>query len=102
MFSATDGYTRINLAMAQSLLALGRAAEAVAILQPVLRGGIDGSNTYLTRTEVHEALADAFSAAGIPDSARVHHQAVERALRNADPRFRPRYERARRAAVASS
>jgi hypothetical protein len=102
MFSTTDGYTRINLAMAKSLLELGRADEAIAILQPVLRGGIDGSNTYLTRTDVHELLGDAFMTAGIPDSARTHFAAVARALRNADPAFRSRYERARMAAASGS
>ncbi len=102
LFSTTDGYTRINLAMARSLLALGRARDAIAILQPALRGGVDGGNTYVTRTELHEALADAFTAAGMPDSARVHHRAVERALRNADPQFRPRYERARQASANRS
>jgi len=100
MFSTTDGYTRINLMMARSLLRLGRATEAIEVLQPVLRGGIDGSNTYLTRTDVHEILADAFVAAGLPDSASSHYRAVEHALRNADPLFRDRYDRAKAAAAA--
>jgi len=91
MYSTADGYTRINLMLAQSLLALGRAQEAVAVLRPALHGGIDGSNTYLTRTEIHLAMADAFAAAGMPDSAAAHYRAVERAWRNADPEFRSRY-----------
>jgi Flp pilus assembly protein TadD len=91
VFSPTDGYTRINLEMARSLMALGRGAEAVAILQPALRGGVDGSNTYVTHTELHEALAQAFERAGQADSARVHYRAVEAAWRRADPQFAGRY-----------
>jgi DNA-binding SARP family transcriptional activator len=95
VFSATDGYTRINLEMARSLMALGRPAEAVAALQPALRGGVDGSNTYVTHTELHEALAQAFELAGQADSARAHYRAVVAALRHADPPFTDRYARAR-------
>jgi tetratricopeptide (TPR) repeat protein len=95
LFSVTDGYTRINLEMARSLVALQRYPEAIAILQPALRGGVDGSNTYVTHTELHEALAHAFHAAGQGDSARVHYAAVERAWRKADPMFAERYAIAR-------
>jgi hypothetical protein len=95
LFSTTDGLTRTNLLMARSLLALGRAAEAIAILRPALRGGVDGSNTDVTHTELREELAHAFELAGQPDSARVHYQAVERAWRRANPQFRERYQRAK-------
>jgi DNA-binding SARP family transcriptional activator/TolB-like protein len=91
LFSMTDGYTRINLELARSLLARGRNAEAIAVLQPALRGGIDGGNTYVTHTELHEALARAFDAAGQVDSAAVHWSAVERAWRYADAGFAERY-----------
>lgn len=95
LFSLTDGYTRTNLMMARSLLALGRNAEAIAVLQPAIRGGVDGSNTYVSRTELHEALAQAFEQAGRRDSAMVHWRAVESAWRHADLQFRERYLRAR-------
>jgi DNA-binding SARP family transcriptional activator/TolB-like protein len=94
LFSLTDGYTRINLELARSLLARGRNDEAIAVLQPALRGGIDGGNTYVTHTELHEALARAFDAAGQVDSAAVHWSAVERAWRHADPGFAERYRHA--------
>ena len=95
LYSLTDGYTRTNLMMARSLIALHRPAEAIAVLQPAIRGGVDGSNTYVSRTELHEALAEAFEQAGQADSARVHWSAVERAWRRADPQFRDRHLRAK-------
>ena len=98
LFSLTDGYTRINLMMARSLLELHRPAEAIAVLRPAIRGGVDGSNTYTSRTELHEALALAFEQAGQADSARVHWHAVEAAWRHADPQFRDRHNRARQRA----
>ncbi|HJR36637.1 MAG TPA: BTAD domain-containing putative transcriptional regulator, partial [Gemmatimonadales bacterium] len=98
VFSTTDGFTRINLEMGRSLVALGRAKEAIAILQPALRGGVDGSNSYVTHTELHQALARAFELAGRPDSAVAHYRMVERAWRHADPQFRDRYQQAKRQA----
>lgn len=95
VFSKSDGFTRINLEMGRSLMILGRAQEAIAILQPALRGGVDGSNSYVTHTELHEALAQAFELAGQPDSAVAHYRAVERAWRHADPRFHERYRQAK-------
>jgi len=95
IFSQTDGYTRTNLAIARSMLILQRPAEAIAVLRPAIRGGVDGSNSYTSRTELHEALAEAFDQAGQRDSAMAHWRAVEFAWRHADPQFRDRYQRAR-------
>jgi DNA-binding SARP family transcriptional activator/TolB-like protein len=89
------GYTRINYELARSLLALGRPREALYPLEAALRGGIDGSNTYLTRTEVHELLGRAFAAAGLPDSAAVQYSAVARAWSHADPELASRVAAAR-------
>lgn len=102
LYSTTDGYTRINLEMARSLMMLGRYRDAVAILQSALRGGVDGSNTYVTHTELHEALAHAFEGAAQRDSARVHYAAVERAWRRADPGFAERYRAAKTKAVTTN
>lgn len=65
LFSLTDGYTRINLMMARSLLALHRPGEAIAVLRPAIHGGADGSNTYTSRAELHESMALAFEQAGL-------------------------------------
>ena len=99
LYSLTDGYTRTNLMLARSLLALGRGPEAIAVLRPAIHGGVDGSNTYVSRTELHEAMAQAFEQAGQRDSAVAHWRAVESAWRRADPQFRNRYLEARRKAV---
>jgi tetratricopeptide (TPR) repeat protein len=88
--SPSLGFTRVNYEMARSFLALGRAPEAVHVLQAALRGEIDASNLYVTRTELHELLARAFDLAGRPDSAAVHYRAVVRAWRSADPQFHAR------------
>jgi tetratricopeptide (TPR) repeat protein len=95
VISWSDGFTRINYAMAKSYLALGRPRDAIEVLRPALRGAIDASNLYLTRTEIHELLAQAFVAAGQKDSASVHYGAVVRAWDKADPQFAARYRAAK-------
>jgi tetratricopeptide (TPR) repeat protein len=96
--SPTLGYTRTNLELGRALLRLGRAREAVAVLAPALRGGLEGSNYYVTHTELHEALAEAWDAAGVRDSARVHWRWVADAWRAGDAPFRTRADAARRRA----
>jgi DNA-binding SARP family transcriptional activator/Tfp pilus assembly protein PilF len=93
--SLPDGYTRINVEMARSLIALGRTEEAVAVLRPAVHGGVDGGNTYATHTELRETMARAFERAGQVDSARVYWRMVEKALRRADPVFATRYAHAK-------
>jgi hypothetical protein len=95
LYSVADGYTRTNLMLARSLLALRRGSEAIPILRGAIHGGVDGNNTYVSRTELHEALAQAFEQAGQQDSAVVHWRAVALAWRHADPQFAARYDRAR-------
>jgi DNA-binding SARP family transcriptional activator/tetratricopeptide (TPR) repeat protein len=90
LFSTTEGYTRINYEMGKSLLALNRPGDALPLLQAALRGGIEGSNLYITRTEFHELLAQAFAAAGQRDSAAVHYREVARAWEKGDPPFQAR------------
>jgi DNA-binding SARP family transcriptional activator/tetratricopeptide (TPR) repeat protein len=94
LVSPTFGYTRINYELARSLLAMSRPADAIPVLQAPLHGGLDGSNLYLTRTELHELLAQAFDLAGQRDSAAAHYTVVERAWRHADPLLHPRYDAA--------
>ena len=81
IWSWNMGYTRTNVALARSLLALGRPGEAVAALQPALRGGLEVNNAYVTHTALHRALGEAWRAAGNADSAAFHARWVARATR---------------------
>ena len=97
MFSWNMGYTRTNIALAKVLMRLGRSREAVAVLQPALRGSLESSNTYVSRTDIHEALGEAWAAVGGPaahDSSRAHYGVVVRAWQRADPSFAERKARA--------
>jgi tetratricopeptide (TPR) repeat protein len=93
--SPTLGFTRVNYELGRALLRLGRPNEAVGTLQSALRGEIDASNLYITRTDLHELLAQAFDATGQRDSAAFHYRAVVNAWRRADPLYQPRRARAR-------
>jgi tetratricopeptide (TPR) repeat protein len=95
IFSLTEGYTRDNYELARTLLSLHRPKEAIAVLQPALRGSMQASNSYITYSEIHELLAQAFDAAGRSDSAATHYAYVVRAWPAADPDFRARFLAAR-------
>ncbi len=95
LYSLTDGYTRNSYELARTLLALHRPAEAIAVLQPAFRGSLQASNTYVTHTELHEALAQAFEEHAQPDSAASHYAYVARAWAAADPPLRARGASAR-------
>jgi predicted Zn-dependent protease len=100
IYSPTLGFTRTNLDLARVLIALHRPGEAVGVLQSALRGVLDASNSYVTRTGLHEALAQAFDQAAEPDSAAAEYRLVVSAWRAADPLFRPRVAAAKRRLAA--
>jgi tetratricopeptide (TPR) repeat protein len=100
IYSPTMGYTRTNLELGRTLIALGRPSEAAAALAPALRGDLQSSNYYVTHAELHEGLAQAYEAAGQADSARVHYAWVANAWAASDPRFQARAARARTKAHA--
>lgn len=91
----SNGYTRANLELGRTLLKLRRPTDGIPVVRAALHGGISGSGLYVSRTELHELLAQLFDAAGDRDSAMVHYAVVERGWRSADPFLRPRYEAAR-------
>jgi DNA-binding SARP family transcriptional activator len=95
VYSPTLGFTRVNLELGRVLLRRNRSREAAAMVAPALRGEVDASNLYVTRTELHELLAQAYAQAGEPDSAAAHYRVVVRSWANADPEFRGRREAAR-------
>ncbi len=90
LVSPIDGYSRINYELGRLLVADGRAREAIPVLQSPLHGAVESSNYYLTNTDVHALLGQAFDRAGEPDSALVHYRRALAAWRNADPEFRAR------------
>jgi tetratricopeptide (TPR) repeat protein len=96
IYSRSGGYTRTNLELARVFMRDSRPRDAVAILQPALRGSLDASNLYVNRTELHERLAQAWDAAGVKDSAAAHYAIVARAWAAGDPPFRARADSARR------
>ncbi len=78
VYSWNAGYTRINVELAGTLLELGQPAEAVRVLQPALRGSLEASNLFASRTEIHALLARAFRQEGSVDSAAAHEAWVAR------------------------
>lgn len=90
LVSPIDGYSRVNLELGKMLIAQGRPREAIPVLQAPLHGWLEASNYYVTYTDLHALLGDAFDRAGEPDSALAHYRRVLAAWRNADPSFRPR------------
>jgi hypothetical protein len=72
-------------------------------LQPAVRGTLEGSNLYVTATELRALLAEAWDDVGARDSALVHYRAVLRAWHQPDPILRERVAavRARVAALES-
>ncbi|MGQ0538371.1 MAG: hypothetical protein ACT4R6_05440, partial [Gemmatimonadaceae bacterium] len=95
IFSPAFGYTRVSYELGRSLLALNRPEEAIPVLRAALRSGLDSAALYLTRTQVHELLAQVFDANRQPDSAAAHYALVERAWRGADPILADRYAAAK-------
>jgi tetratricopeptide (TPR) repeat protein len=88
--SPVHGFTRINYELGRALVRLNRPAEAILVVRAALHGDIDGSNLYMTRTDLHELLAQAHDGVGSRDSAAVHFRAVARAWMRADPVYHAR------------
>jgi tetratricopeptide (TPR) repeat protein len=95
IYSPTLGFTRVNFELGRALMRQNHAREAIAVVAPALRGEVDAANLYVTRTELHELLAQAYERAGVRDSAAIHYRAVVRAWTNADPPFQARRDAAR-------
>jgi hypothetical protein len=93
--SPSNGFTRINYEVGKALLRLDRPGEAIPIARAGLHGDIDGSNLYVTRTDLHELLAQAFERLGQRDSAAVHYRAVVQGWARSDLAYRERLDRAR-------
>jgi len=92
IFSVSAGYTRTNVEMAKALLRLGRYAEAVAILEPALRGSLEASNLYVTYPEIRLLLAQAYAGTGDRDRANRELDWVRRAWVRADAFVKPQLD----------
>ena len=92
VFSTTLGYTRTNVEMAGALIRLGRYADAIAVLQPALRGSVEAANLYATHSEIRLLLAEAYARAGDRTRATEELEWVRRAWSRADPPLRPRLD----------
>lgn len=95
IYAPALGLTRMNRDLAELLIAVGRYDEAFPVLRSALRGGLDGVNLYVTLTDLHELLAQAYAARGQADSAAFHYRYVAAALANADAAAQHRLHRAR-------
>ena len=100
IYSLPGGYTRENYDLARIYLRLGRSRDAIAVLQPALRGKLDASNFYVTHTEIRELLGQAWDSAGRVDSASAHYTWVARAWEHGDPQYARRAAAARARALA--
>src|SRR5690606_4717746 len=84
-YSPTFNLGQTRLGWARSLLALGRPAEAAAVLDPLLRRVLTSVGSYSSQAEVHFLLAQALGEAGKVEAARHHLAWVEKAWADADP-----------------
>ncbi|HEU4764374.1 MAG TPA: hypothetical protein VFT93_01845 [Candidatus Eisenbacteria bacterium] len=96
IYSVTAGYTRTNLELAKAYLRERRPRDAIAVLQPALRGSIEAQNLFVNRIELHALLAEAWNRAGGSDSAAAHYRVVARTWAGGDPPFRTRADSTRR------
>ncbi|HEY2805864.1 MAG TPA: BTAD domain-containing putative transcriptional regulator [Gemmatimonadales bacterium] len=84
------GWTRTNARLAQSLIALGKPAAAVAVLREGYAAPLDAMGRYQTRSELDFLLSQAFRAANLPDSAARYDEFARAAWKNADADVRAR------------
>jgi hypothetical protein len=67
------------------------------VLQPAFRGPVEASNFYVSRTDIHELLGQAWAAVGdaaARDSAAAHYALVVKAWSRADSTFAARKQAA--------
>lgn len=64
--------TRMHVHLARELMMIGRPEEAARVLGSALRSTVGGAGYGVTHRELHEMAADAWTRAGVPDSAAAH------------------------------
>ncbi|HUP89998.1 MAG TPA: hypothetical protein VM100_11620, partial [Longimicrobiales bacterium] len=83
--SPIGGNVRAMLALGRALTRRGRAAEALPVLDAAIRGALGASGSAVTKTELHEAFAQALDASGHTTRAIKEYAWVTNAWRRADP-----------------
>jgi DNA-binding SARP family transcriptional activator len=78
IYSPTAGYTRTNLELGKIYLRRKQPREAIAVLEPALRGSVEASNLYAPRREIHALLAQAYIEIGDGDRAAIHRKIIGR------------------------
>jgi tetratricopeptide (TPR) repeat protein len=99
MYSSSDGSAETSLQLARALVRAGRPREAIHVLRAALHNFMDRAGFSTPRTEIQDALWQAYMAANERDSASVYARRVVNAWQHADAIFRDRVERARHAAA---
>jgi DNA-binding SARP family transcriptional activator len=94
VWSYTAGYTRTDLEIGRVLLRLGQPREAALVCGSGLRAEMSASAQYVSRGELHECAAQAWIAAGVPDSARAHLTVLVRQWQDPEPEWRARRDSA--------
>ena len=77
LFGLTTGYTRTNVEAARLHLKMGDPRAAIALLEPALRGSLEASNLYVSRSVIHRLLSQAWSMLGDTERAAHHLRMAE-------------------------
>jgi DNA-binding SARP family transcriptional activator/TolB-like protein/Tfp pilus assembly protein PilF len=87
-WGVAESWTRSNVALAKTEMALNQPRAALATLRDAYASPLDGMGRYQPRSELDLLMAQAFTKAGDADSARMYEAYVRRAWRNADPELK--------------
>ena len=87
-WGVAESWTRSNVALAKTEMALDQPRAALAALRDAYASPLDGMGRYQPRSELDLLMAQAFRRAGEADSAMVYEAYVRRAWRNADPELK--------------
>jgi DNA-binding SARP family transcriptional activator/tetratricopeptide (TPR) repeat protein len=88
VWSKTEGWTPITVALANAQSAQGRPRDAIATLRTAYATRLDAMGRYVPISQLDYHMARAFVQAGEPDSARIYSSYVRAAWRDADPEIR--------------
>ncbi len=88
VWSKTEGWTPITVALANAQSAQGRPRDAIATLRTAYATRLDAMGRYVPISQLDFHMARTFAQAGDADSARVYAGYVRTAWRDADPEIR--------------